>query len=125
MIDQVIQVIILAAIALVTIGVETLMAKNSKVKAVIDVINELAPSAVVAAEKTGIAQGLTGQLKKSEAVQTVITELQKLGWTDADTKTVENAVEKSWAELAKDGTLSTYSDKKEEVQSEATTANQK
>ncbi|EHE89066.1 MAG: phage holin [Lactobacillus delbrueckii] len=125
MIDQVIQVIILAAIALVTIGVETLMAKNSKVKAVIDVINELAPSAVVAAEKTGIAQGLTGQLKKSEAVQTVITELQKLGWTDADTKTVENAVEKAWAELAKDGTLSTYSDKKEEVQSEATTANQK
>lgn len=88
-------------------------------------INELAPSAVVAAEKTGIAQGLTGQLKKSEAVQTVITELQKLGWTDADTKTVENAVEKAWAELAKDGTLSTYSDKKEEVQSEATTANQK
>ena len=125
MIDQVIQVIILAAIALVTIWVETLMAKNSKVKAVIDVINELAPSAVVAAEKTGIAQGLTGQLKKSEAVQTVITELQKLGWTDADTKTVENAVEKAWAELAKDGTLSTYSDKKEEVQSEATTANQK
>ena len=125
MIDQVIQVIILAAIALVTIGVETLMAKNSKVKAVIDVINELAPSAVVAAEKTGVAQGLTGQLKKSEAVQTVITELQKLGWTDADTKTVENAVEKAWAELAKDGTLSTYSDKKEEVQSEATTANQK
>lgn len=125
MIGQVIQVIILAAIALVTIGVETLMAKNSKVKAVIDVINELAPSAVVAAEKTGIAQGLTGQLKKSEAVQTVITELQKLGWTDADTKTVENAVEKAWAELAKDGTLSTYSDKKEEVQSEATTANQK
>lgn len=125
MIDQVIQVIILAAVALVTIGVETLMAKNSKVKAVIDVINELAPSAVVAAEKTGIAQGLTGQLKKSEAVQTVITELQKLGWTDADTKTVENAVEKAWAELAKDGTLSTYSDKKEEVQSEATTANQK
>ena len=125
MIDQVIQVIILAAIALVTIGVETLMAKNSKVKAVIDVINELAPSAVVAAEKTGIAQGLTGQLKKSEAVQTVITELQKLGWTDADTKTGENAVEKAWAELAKDGTVSTYSDKKDEVQSEATTANQK
>lgn len=125
MIDQVIQVIILAAIALVTIGVEALMAKNSKVKAVIDVINELAPSAVVAAEKTGIAQGLTGQLKKSEAVQTVITELQKLGWTDADTKAVENAVEKAWAELATDGTLSAYSDKKEEVQNDATTINQK
>ena len=125
MMNQVIQVIILAAIALVTIGVEALMAKNSKVKAVIDVINELAPSAVVAAEKTGIAQGLTGQLKKSEAVQTVITELHKLGWTDADTQVVENAIEKSWAELAKNGTLSAYSDKKEEVKSEEATTNQK
>lgn len=115
MMNQVIQVIILAAIALVTIGVEALMAKNSKVKAIIDVINQLAPGAVAAAEKAGIAQDLSGQLKKSEAVQTVITELHKLGWTDADTKVVENAVEKAWAELAKDGTLDSYSDKKEEV----------
>lgn len=113
--NQVIEVIILAAIALVTIGVEALMAKNSKVKAIIDVINQLAPNAVVAAEKAGIAQDLSGQLKKNEAVQTVVTELHKLGWTDADTKVVENAVEKAWAELSKDGTLSTYSDKKEEV----------
>lgn len=123
--NQVIEVIILAAIALVTIGVEALMAKNSKVKAIIDVINQLAPSAVVAAEKTGIAQDLSGQLKKSEAVKTVITELQKLGWTDADTKTVENAVEKAWAELTQDGTLNAYNDKKEEVKSEEATTNQK
>lgn len=115
MMNQVIQVIILAAIALVTIGVEALMAKNSKVKAIIDMISQLAPSAVVAAEKAGIAQDLSGQLKKNEAVQTVITELHKLGWTDADSKTVENAVEKAWAELAKDGTLDSYSDKNEEV----------
>ena len=125
MIDQVIQVIILAAIALVTIGVEALMAKNGKVKAVIDVINQLAPSAVVAAEKLGIAQDLSGELKKSEAVKTVIDELHKLGWTDTDTQVVENAVEKSWAELAKNGTLSAYSDKKEEVKSEEATTNQK
>lgn len=125
MMNQVIEVIILAAIALVTIGVEALMAKNSKVKAIIDVINQLAPSAVVAAEKTGIAQDLSGQLKKSEAVKTVITELQKLGWTDADTKTVENAVEKAWAELTQDGTLNAYNDKKEEVKSEEATTNQK
>lgn len=125
MMNQVIQVVILAAIALVTIGVEALMAKNSKVKAIIDVINQLAPSAVVAAEKAGIAQDLSGQLKKNEAVQTVITELHKLGWTDADTKVVENAVEKAWAELSKDGTLSAYSDKKEEVKSEEATTNQK
>lgn len=125
MMNQVIQVIILAAIALVTIGVEALMAKNSKVKAIIDVINQLAPSAVVAAEKAGIAQDLSGQLKKSEAVKTVVTELHKLGWTDTDTKVVENAVEKAWAELAKDGTLSAYSDKKEEVNSEEATTNQK
>lgn len=115
MMNQVIQVIILAAIALVTIGVEALMSKNSRIKAIIDVINQLAPSAVAAAEKAGIAQDLSGQLKKNEAVQTVVTELHKLGWTDADTKVVENAVEKAWAELSKDGTLSTYSDKKEEV----------
>lgn len=113
MIHQVIEVIILAAIALVTIGVEALMAKNSQVKAIIDVISQLAPSAVVAAEKTGIAQDLSGKLKKSEAVQTVINELHKCGWTDTDTKTIENAVEKSWAELTKDGTLSQYH--KEEV----------
>ena len=125
MMNQVIQVIILAAIALVTIGVEALMAKNSKVKAIIDVINQLAPSAVVAAEKAGIAQDLSGQLKKSEAVKTVVTELHKLGWTDTDTRVVENAVEKAWAELAKDGTLSAYSDKKEEVNSEEATTNQK
>lgn len=125
MMNQVIQVIILAAIALVTIWVEALMAKNSKVKAIIDVINQLAPSAVVAAEKAGIAQDLSGQLKKSEAVKTVVTELHKLGWTDTDTKVVENAVEKAWAELAKDGTLSAYSDKKEEVNSEEATTNQK
>lgn len=116
MMNQVIQVIILAAIALVTIGVEALMAKNSRVKAIIDAINRLAPGAVVAAEKAGIAQGLTGQLKKSEAVQTVITELHKLGWTDTDTKMVEDAVEKAWAELTQNGTLSAYSDKKEEVE---------
>lgn len=114
--NQVIQVVILAAIALVTVGVESLMAKNSKVKAIIDVINQLAPSAVVAAEKAGIAQELSGQLKKNEAVQTVITELHKLGWTDADTKVVENAVEKAWAELTQNGTLSAYSDKKEEAE---------
>lgn len=116
MMNQVIQVIILAAIALVTIGVEALMSKNSRVKAIIDVINQLAPSAVVAAEKAGIAQDLSGQLKKSEAVQTVITELHKLGWTDADTQVVENAVEKAWAELTQNGTLSAYSDKKEEAE---------
>ena len=125
MIDQVIQVIILAAIALVTIGVEALMAKNSKVKAIIDVINQLAPSAVVVAEKSGIAQNLSGELKKNEAVKTVIDELHKLGWTDADTKVVENAVEKAWAELTQDGTLNAYNDKKEEVKSEESTTNQK
>lgn len=125
MMNKVIEVIILAAIALVTIGVEALMDKNSRVKAIIDVINALAPSAVVAAEKAGIAQDLSGRLKKSEAVQTVITELHKCGWTDVDTKTVENAVEKAWAELTKDGTLDSYGDKKKEVKSEEATINEK
>ena len=87
------------------------MAKNSKVKAVIDVINELAPAAVVAAEKIGGA----GNAKFTKAVGFVQHALNQAGITSADLTVIENAVEAQWAELSKTGTLDQY---KKEVPSE-------
>lgn len=113
-IKELIIYIILLAIAVVFSFLEQTIkqSKNAeKAKTVIDVINMLAPDAVVAVEKLGLTKQLSGNEKLAQAVNYVQNGLAKLGFTAQDVETIKNAVEKHWADLSANGTLDAY-DKK-------------
>ena len=67
----------------------------------------LAEAAVTAAAQLGVDKYLSGEAKKSTAVQYVINGLKSLGFTNADETTVKNAVEKAFSDL-KDELYQTY-----------------
>lgn len=124
-IKELIIYIILLAIAVVFSLLEQTIkqSKNAeKAKTVIDVINTLAPDAVVAVEKLGLTKQLGGNEKLAQAVNYVQNGLAKLGFTAQDVETIKNAVEKHWADLSANGTLDAYDKKPVDSVVSATTA---
>ena len=82
----------------------------------------MAEAAVTAAAQLGVDKYLSGEAKKSKAVQYVIDGLKSLGFTDADKKTVENAVEKAFSDL-KDELYKTYPQSTDDAQTSAADLN--
>lgn len=103
--------IILAVIAFIGAILCADVKHDSNVRLVLQIINDVAPAAVVAAEKLGGASNV----KFDKAVSYVEHALNQAGITKTDLTTIENAVEKQWAELSKTGTLDQY---KKEVSNE-------
>lgn len=97
--------VILAVIALIGTIMCQIVKHDSKARLALQIINEVAPTAVVAAEKLGGA----GNVKFAKAVSYVEHALKQAGITQTDLTMIENAVEKQWAELSQAGTLSQYS----------------
>lgn len=102
--------IILALIALVGTVLCQSIKHDEKARLALEMIEEIAPAAVVAAEKSG----LTGNEKFKKAVYEIDSTLKSIGITEADQTMIKNAVEEQWAKLSKDGTLDQY--KKEGAQ---------
>ena len=90
---------------------------NKKALSFLDAIEPLTKSAVVAAQKLGMDKYIEGAVKKSKAVEYVENALSDLGFDKADLTTIENAVEKAYAEL-KDTLEAVYPQKKAEEESE-------
>ncbi|MFD1411735.1 phage holin [Lapidilactobacillus gannanensis] len=95
---QLVLSIAVAVIPVVGVWLSQQIIKNKKALAFTQALIPLAESAVVAAEKLGVTQKLTGAAKKDKAVRFVIDGLKSLGFTDADRATICNAVEKAFAE---------------------------
>lgn len=75
--------------------------KNEQARTIFNVLEPLAKDAVVAAQKLGVSQYLSGAMKKNHAVQTVVQALSNAGFTIADEQVIVNAVEKAYAEQKK------------------------
>lgn len=99
---------------------EKWLEKNQTAKTIVSILPTIAKDAVVVAEKLGVEKNLDGEIKNSKAVSVVSETLKNLGFTEVDEQIIKNAVESSYAELVKSGTLSVYSkdDKQEQPQVE-------
>lgn len=75
-----------------------LLAKNNQVLTILRALEPLAKDAVIAAQKLGVTEYLTGAAKKNHAVQTVVQALSNAGFTIADEQVIKNAVEKAYAQ---------------------------
>ena len=75
-----------------------LLAKNNQVLTILRALEPLAKDAVIAAQKLGVTEYLTGTAKKNHAVQTVVQALSNAGFTIADEQVIKNAVEKAYAQ---------------------------
>lgn len=91
---------------------------NKEAMSILDAVAPLAKDAVVAAEKLGVDKYIEGAVKKSKAVEYVMNGLTALGFDKADLTTIENAVEKAYAEAKT--TLETVYPQKTEEQQEKT-----
>ena len=91
--------IIVGVVALLFAYLGNVVVKNKKAVSLIQVIQPLAEAAVVAAEKLGVTDSVTGAVKKSTAVADVKAGLAKLGFTTVDEVTVANAVESAFANM--------------------------
>lgn len=86
--------------------------KNEQARTIFNVLEPLAKDAVVAAQKLGVTEYLTGVAKKNHAVQTVVQALSNAGFTVKDEQVIKNAVEKAYAEQKE--LLAQYPQKKED-----------
>lgn len=100
--------IILALIFLVGLVFQDVVKKNQTAKTFVDLVNQLAPQAVVMAEKSGLTENLKGSDKFKKAVDYVNQSIKSLGLISTDQTAIKNAVEKAWADLSVDGTLESY-----------------
>lgn len=75
-----------------------LLAKNSQALTILRAIEPLAKDAVIAAQKLGVTQYLSGAMKKNHAVQAVAQALLNAGFTVKDEQVIKDAVEKAYAE---------------------------
>lgn len=78
-----------------------LLAKNSQALTILRAIEPLAKDAVIAAQKLGVTEYLTGAAKKNHAIQSVAQALLNAGFTVKDEQVIKNAVEKAYAEQKK------------------------
>ena len=74
------------------------LVKNNRALTIVRALEPLARDAVIAAQKSGVTEYLTGVAKKNHAVQTVTQALSNAGFTIADEQLIKNAVEKAYAE---------------------------
>lgn len=112
--------VVVAVIPFIFKQFEKWLEKNHTAKTIVSILPTIAKDAVVVVEKLGIEEKLAGEVKNSKAVGYAAETLKNLGFTDVDEQIIKNAVESSYAELVKNGTLSVYSkdDKQEQPQVE-------
>lgn len=72
--------------------------KNERARTIFNVLEPLAKDAVVAAQKMGATQYLSGVAKKNHAIKTVVKTLSDAGFTVKDGQVIANAVEKAYLE---------------------------
>ena len=101
-ISELIVAISTALIPIVFAWIGKVLANNKKALSLLDALTPLAEAAVTAAAQLGVDKYLSGEAKKSTAVQYVVDGLKSLGFTETDKKTVENAVEKAFSDLRDD-----------------------
>ena len=106
-ISELIVAIATVLIPIVFAWIGKVLANNKKALSLLDALTPLAEAAVTAAAQLGVDKYLSGEAKKSTAVQYVIDGLKSLGFTETDKKTVENAVEKAFSDL-RDDLYNTY-----------------
>ena len=101
-ISELIVAISTALIPIVFAWIGKVLANNKQALSLLNALTPLAEAAVTAAMQLGVDKYLSGEAKKSTAVQYVIDGLKSLGFTNADKKTIENAVEKAFSDLQDD-----------------------
>ncbi|MCE3041843.1 phage holin [Lacticaseibacillus rhamnosus] len=100
-----------AAVPIIGAWISKQLLANKQALTLVKVLGPLANAAVTAAEQLGVTDKLSGELKKSAAIEAVKNSLKSLGFTKADEQTIANAVEKAYADL-KDSLAETYPQKK-------------
>ena len=76
----------------------SVLVKNNRALTVVRALEPLAKDAVIAAQKLGVTEYLTGAAKKNHAIQSVIKALSDAGFSIADEQIIANAVEKAYAQ---------------------------
>lgn len=109
-----------AAVPMVFAYIAKFLKDNKQAMSILDAVTPLAKDAVVAVEKLGVDKYIEGAVKKSKAVEYVMNGLTAFGFDKADLTTIENAVEKAYAETKT--TLETVYPQKTEEQEEKTDA---
>lgn len=74
------------------------LVKNNRALTIVRALEPLAKDAVIAAQKLGVTEYLTGTAKKNHAVQSVIKALSDAGFSIEDEQVIKNAVEKAYAQ---------------------------
>lgn len=77
------------------------LVKNNRALTIVRALEPLAKDAVIAAQKLGVTEYLSGVAKKNHAVQVVAQALSDAGFTIVDEQVIKNAVEKAYAEQKK------------------------
>ncbi|WGN89760.1 phage holin, LLH family [Ligilactobacillus faecis] len=91
-------VTILTAIITAVIGYcGSYFVKNSRALSMLRALEPLAKDAVVASQKLGVTEYLSGAMKKNHAVQAVVRALLDAGFTVKDEQIIVNAVEQAYA----------------------------
>jgi len=101
-ISELIVAISTALIPIVFAWIGKVLANNKQALSLLNALTPLAEAAVTSAAQLGVDKYLSGEAKKSTAVQYVIGGLNSLGFTNADEVTVKNAVEKAFSDLQDD-----------------------
>lgn len=74
------------------------LVKNNRALTIVRALEPLAKDAVIAAQKLGVTEYLTGVAKKNHAIQSVAQALLNAGFTVKDEQVISNAVEKAFAQ---------------------------
>lgn len=94
--DVVVTVLVTVLTAVITfLGSE--IKKNVRARTIFNVLEPLAKDAVVAAQKLGVTEYLSGAMKKNHAIKTVTRALLDAGFTVKDEQVIVNAVEQAYA----------------------------
>lgn len=110
--------VVVAVIPFIFKQFEKWLEKNQTAKTIVSILPTIAKDAVVVAEKLGVEEKLTSEVKNSKAISYATETLKHLGFTEVDEQIIKNAIESAYAELVKDGVLEVYSkdDKQEQQQ---------
>lgn len=98
-ISELIVAIATALIPIVFAWIGKVLANNKQALSLLNALTPLAEAAVTAAAQLGVDKYLSGEAKKSKAVQYVTDGLKSLGFTSTNEATVKNAVEKAFSDL--------------------------
>lgn len=74
------------------------LVKNNRALTIVRALEPLARDAVIAAQKLGVTEYLSGAMKKNHAIKTVAQALLDAGFTIKDEQMIVNAVEKAYAQ---------------------------